>query len=58
VNQTKNYFAFGAALNSVVLSKKTAHKNYKKFFLENFEWATLEGAMKWWETEPEKVIVQ
>jgi endo-1,4-beta-xylanase len=58
VNQTKNYFAFGAALNHAVLQKKTPYENYKKFFLENFEWATLETSMKWWNTEPERVIVK
>ena len=58
MKQTKNYFAFGAALSNRVLFDKTTSKRlrYKKFFLENFQWATLEAAMKWWDTEPERVI--
>ncbi len=57
MKQTKNYFAFGAALNRQVLFKKTTSEKYKKFFLENFQWATLETSMKWWKTEPERVII-
>lgn len=46
LNQTKNAFAFGTAVNADAIHDP-AQTGYQDFFYNNFEWAVLENALKW-----------
>jgi GH35 family endo-1,4-beta-xylanase len=48
IQQTKHLFAFGSAINYLVLSDA----NYANFFKNHFEWAVMENESKWYSNEP------
>ncbi|MEM9940356.1 MAG: carbohydrate binding domain-containing protein [Planctomycetota bacterium] len=48
VRQIENEFAFGTAVNSQVFT----NDQYREFFLENFNWATIEYEIQWQFNEP------
>ena len=60
VTQMRHEFWFGAALANQMFSRRAAGEEaarYKKVFLENFNSAVTENALKWHTMEPEKGVV-
>jgi len=49
VQQTRNRFAFGSAINGNI-----SNPNYAAFFRTNFQWAVMENESKWYANEPSR----
>ena len=50
--QKSHLFAFGAAVNGNLILRKP---EYREFYLKNFQWAVLEGDLKWPNVESKPV---
>ena len=52
----KHAFPFGTALKAKLVSDRSGtHQAYQDFFLNNFNFAVLENALKWTQMEPNEV---
>ncbi|XP_046549759.1 endo-1,4-beta-xylanase 2-like [Haliotis rubra] len=51
VHQTSSEFGWGSAVDANDITD-SQHKKYQDYFYDNFEWAVLENALKWYSMEP------